>query len=409
MTTPIPEINARRLFQASCIALIVTAMTFAIRAGILSELSASFDLNDTQLGWINSMAFLGFPVATVMGGLLYNYLGPKKLMHIAFFGHVLGLILTIWSSGFWGLIISSFCIGFANGSVEAACNPLIADMYPKDQTTMLNRFHVWFPGGIVIGALLSQFMAGANLGWQSQIAVMLIPTALYGWMVFTQPFPKSENIETSTSTNIRSLFGPLYIFMLLCMTLTATSELATQQWVGRILSNSGASPMIILALGTGLMALGRQFAGPIVHRLHAVGVLLVSAIVTAIGLYMLSIATGGMVYVATIVFALGVCYFWPTMIGFTGEYMPKTGALGMSLMGGIGMFAVSIWNPIIGGWIDASRAEAVANGLTGEAVELAAGQSTLASMTMFPVLLIVAFGILFAIRGRLKKCDHTQA
>ena len=238
---------------------------------------------------------------------------------------------------------------------------------------------------------------------------MLIPTALYGWMVFTQPFPKSENIETSTSTNIRSLFGPLYIFMLLCMTLTATSELATQQWVGRILSNSGASPMIILALGTGLMALGRQFAGPIVHRLHAVGVLLVSAIVTAIGLYMLSIATGGMVYVATIVFALGVCYFWPTMIGFTGEYMPKTGALGMSLMGGIGMFAVSIWNPIIGGWIDASRAEAVANGLTGEAVELAAGQSTLASMTMFPVLLIVAFGILFAIRGRLKKCDHTQA
>jgi len=132
--------------------------------------------------------------------------------------------------------------------------------------------------------------------------------------------------------------------------------------------------MIILALGTGLMALGRQFAGPIVHRLHAVGVLLVSAIVTAIGLYMLSIATGGMVYVATIVFALGVCYFWPTMIGFTGEYMPKTGALGMSLMGGIGMFAVSIWNPIIGGWIDASRAEAVANGLTGEAVELARRQ-----------------------------------
>jgi MFS family permease len=400
--------NPSRLFLASCLALIVTAMTFAIRAGILTELSLSFALTDTQLGWINSMAFLGFPVAMMVGGLLYNYLGAKNLLYVAFVGHLAGLLLTIFAGGFWGLLISTFFIGFANGSVEAACNPLISDMYPKNQTTMLNRFHVWFPGGIVIGALISQFMTGASLGWQAQIAVMLIPTAAYGWLVFTQPFPKSENIETSTSTNIRSLFGPLYLFMILCMTLTATTELGTQQWVGRILSSSGAEPMIILALGTGLMAVGRQFAGVIVHRLHTVGVLLLSAVVAAIGLFMLSRATGGMVYVATIVFALGVCYFWPTMIGFTGEYLPKTGALGMSLMGGAGMFAVSIWNPIIGNWIDSARSAAVAEGLSGDAVELAAGQSTLAHMTLFPAVLIVAFALLFALRGRFQKGAHTE-
>lgn len=411
MSTPatsIPAASARRLFTASCLALIVTAMTFAIRAGILSELSVSFGLTDTQLGWINSMAFLGFPLAMMILGLLYNSLGAKKLMYVAFFGHVLGLVLTIFAGGFWSLLISTFLIGFANGAVEAACNPLIADMYPKNQTTMLNRFHVWFPGGIVIGALVSQFMTGAGLGWPLQIAVMLVPTAIYGYLVFTQPFPPSATLETSTTTNLRSLFHPLYLFMIFCMTLTATTELGTQQWVGRILSNSGASPMIILALGTGLMAVGRQFAGPMVHRLHAVGVLLVSSIVAAIGLYMLSIATGGMVYVATIVFALGVCYFWPTMIGFTGEYLPKTGALGMSLMGGAGMFAVSIWNPIIGNWIDEARVEATAAGLSPDAVELAAGQSTLAHMTMFPIVLVVAFAFLFVLRGKFQKGAHTQ-
>src|SRR5690606_24198045 len=152
------NVNPSKLFFAACLALIVTAMTFAIRAGILTELSQSFALTDTQLGWVNSMAFLGFPVAMMVGGLLYNYLGPRILMYVAFIGHVAGLVLTITAGGFWGLIISTFCIGFANGSVEAACNPLIADMYPKNQTTMLNRFHVWFPGGIVIGALVSQFM-----------------------------------------------------------------------------------------------------------------------------------------------------------------------------------------------------------------------------------------------------------
>src|SRR5690606_31706773 len=188
----------------------------------------------------------GFPLAMMVGGLLYNYLGARNLMYIAFVGHVLGLILTMTAGGFWGLIISTFCIGFANGAVEAACNPLIADMYPRNQTTMLNRFHVWFPGGIVIGALCSKFMTDAGLGWQWQIAIMLLPTSIYGWMVFTQEFPRSVHMETSTTTNIRSLASPLYLFMILCMTLTATTELATQQWVGRILNSSGASPMIIL-------------------------------------------------------------------------------------------------------------------------------------------------------------------
>jgi len=256
---------------------------------------------------------------------------------------------------------------------------------------------------------VSQFMTGAGMGWQSQIGIMLIPTALYGWLVFTQTFPKSENIETSTATNIKSLFTPLYLFMIFCMTLTATSELGTQQWVDRVLGQTGAHPMVLLALSTGLMAVARQFAGPMVHKLHAGGVLLVSAILTAIGLYMLSIATGGMVYLAIIVFALGVCYFWPTMIGFVSEYIPKTGALGMSLMGGAGMFAVSIWNPIIGGWIDSNREAAVTEGITDPAaIELAAGQATLTNMTMFPLVLIAAFGILFALRGRFEKGAHTH-
>ncbi len=403
------NVNASKLFTASCISLIVTAMTFAIRAGVLSELSVQFALTDLQLGWVNSMAFLGFPLAMMVGGLLYNYLGARNLMYIAFFGHLLGLILTITAGGFWGLIISTFLIGFANGSVEAACNPLIADMYPKNQTTMLNKFHVWFPGGIVIGALISYFMTNAGLSWQMQIATMLVPTVIYGWMIFTAEFPQSENIETSTSTNIKSLFAPLYLFMAFCMTLTATSELGTQQWVGRVLNETGAHPMVLLALSTGLMAVGRQFAGPMVHKLHASGVLLVSAILTTLGLYLLSTVTGGMIYVAIIVFAIGVCYFWPTMIGFISEYQPKTGALGMSLMGGAGMFAVSIWNPIIGGWIDDNRAGAIAAGLTDEsAIELAAGQATLSNMTMFPVVLIVAFGILFAMRGKYEKGAHTH-
>jgi MFS family permease len=388
-------INPNRLFSACCIALITTAMTFAIRAGILNELSASFNFTDTQLGWINSMAFLGFPVAMMVGGLLYNTVGARTLMYLAFVSHLLGLILTITATGFWGLLISTFFIGFANGSVEAAANPLIADIYHTNKTTKLNKFHMWFPGGIVIGALVSTLMTKLHLGWQAQIAVMLVPTAIYGFMIFGQKFPEPVNSEISTKNNIAALVSPLFLIIAFTMTITATTELGTQQWVQRILSASGAEPMLILAMVTGLMAVGRYFAGPVVHALNPAGVLLVSSVIAAIGIYLMSSASGAMVYVAAILFALGVMYFWPTMIGFVGEYLPKTGALGMSLVGGAGMFGVSMWNPVIGGWLDAAKADALAKGLSGEAAELAAGQAALANLALFPLVLIVIFAGLF--------------
>jgi MFS family permease len=399
-------INPQRLFVACCMALIVTAMTFAIRAGILTQLSLEFDFTNTQLGWINGTAFLGFPVAMMVGGLIYNWVGARTLLYLAFFCHLLGLALTISATGFWTLLLSSFLIGFANGSVEAACNPLIADIYHTRKTAMLNKFHVWFPGGIVIGSLVSALMTKLGLGWQMQIAVMIIPTVIYGVMIFGQPFPEMKNSETSTAVNIRALFSPLFLFMFFCMTVTAASEFGTQQWVERLFGASGAHPMLLLALVTGLMALGRFFAGPIVEALNPVGVLLMSAVVTTIGILLLSVASGNLIYIAAMVFALGVTYFWPTMIGFVSEYQPKTGALGMSLLGGAGMFAMSIWNPVIGGWLDKAKEEAAAAGVAPEAVEVVAGQATLQHLAFFPIFLIFAFGALFFFR---KKFEHLKS
>jgi MFS family permease len=395
-----------RIFAACCVSLIVTAMTFAIRAGILTELGTTFSLSDTELGWINSMAFFGFPVATIVGGLLYNAIGPKKMMYVAFFGHLLGLVLTITAGGFWGLLISTFCIGFANGTVEAACNPLIADIYHDNKTTMLNRFHVWFPGGIVIGSLLATAMGAMELGWQIQIASMLVPTAIYGWMIFGLQFPPMAHSEMSTAVNIRSLIAPLYIFMVFCMSLTAVTELGTQQWVERILGDSGAHPMLVLAMVTLLMAVGRQFAGPVIHRLHPPGVLLASSVVAAVGIYAMSVASGGMVYVAAILFALGVMYFWPTMLGFVGEYLPKTGALGMSLIGGVGMFATGMWQPVIGSWLDSARESALQAGVDAAAADLAAGRATLDNLALFPLTLIVLFALLIFVMKRQGIAPH---
>ena len=392
-----PTVNQSRLFNASCFALITTAFSFSIRAGILPQLATEFGLSAEQLGFINSMFFLGFPISMIIGGLVYHSVGPKRIMVVAFVTHTLGILLTIYSGGYTGLLISTLLIGFGNGCTEAACNPMIADTYSGSlMNKMLSRFHMWFPGGIVIGSLISKIMTDNGFTWQSQIWIIMIPTVIYAFLYFGQTFPQPKVAGvTSLAKNFGAMLTPLYLFMFGCMALTAITEFGPQQWVGLIMSNSGASPMLILALVTGLMAIGRFFAGPVVHRLDQTGVLLGSAVFATIGIYLFSTQTGAMAYVAAVFFAIGVCYFWPTMIGFIAQRVPLSGALGMSIIGGVGMFSTAIFQPIIGRWIDGERIEKAGTGLAGNALELAAGQATLAKMTTFPIILIVAFTVLF--------------
>jgi fucose permease len=389
--------NAQRLFYGSCLALTTTALSFSIRAGILSQLGEELSLSAQQLGFINSMWFLGFPISMVIGGLIYHKVGGKVIMQFAFLVHALGIILTIYAGSYGALLISTLLIGLGNGCTEAACNPMIADTYKGvKMSKMMNRFHMWFPGGIVIGSLVSKFMTDAGMSWQSQIWVIMIPTILYAYFFFGQKWPKAKVEGAATlSGNFSAMATPLFLFMFVCMALTAISEFGPQQWVGLILAKSGAQPMLILALVTGLMAVARYFGGEVVHQFNTTGVLLGSAILATIGVFLFSTQTGAMAYVAAIVYALGIAYFWPNMLGFIAEYIPKSGALGLSVIGAVGMFSSSIFQPIIGRWIDNDRAEVATQGFTGDELDLLAGQATLGTMVLFPLILIGLFTILY--------------
>ena len=403
------NVNKSALFNGSCFSLITTAFTFSIRAGILPQLAEAFGLSAEQLGFINSMWFLGFPISMIIGGLVYHTFGPKNIMMVAFVCHTIGILLTIFAGGYTTLLISTLLIGIGNGCTEAACNPMIADMYSGvKMQKMLSRFHMWFPGGILVGSLISFFMTRMGLGWEAQMWVTMVPTVAYAILFFGKTFPKSMEDANSLTANFRAMLSPVYIFLFFCMALTAISEFGPSQWVSIILGASGADPMLILALTFGVSAVGRYFAGPVVGTLGQTGVLLTGAILTAIGIYLFSIVTGPMAYIAAVIYALGICYFWPVMIGSVAHRVPRSSALGMSIVGGVGMFSTSIFQPFIGRWIDSAREANTAEGLTGNALELATGQDALLRMLIFPAILIVLFAIFFFWQKQSKTARESE-
>ncbi len=381
------------LFNASCTALVVTALTFATRAGMIEPWRTEFTLSASQIGWIVGTAFWGFTLAMLLIGPLVDLLGMKRVIYVAFIGHIAGILLTIIAGGFWSLFFSTLLIGVANGSVEAATNPLITAMYPDDKTRKLNKFHVWFPGGIVIGGLLVFGLEALGLGWRLQMAAMLFPTLAYGLMFLKADLPQTERVSAGYTYKdmLKACVSPLFIFMACCMMLTAATELGSNQWMTALLENvmkqEGIHSILLLVWISGIMALGRSMAGPIVHRLSPSGVLLASAIFSGIGLYLLSISGGLWSFGAAAVFAIGITYFWPTMLGFVNENIPKSGALGLAIMGGIGFLGGAIAQPLIGRIYDL-KFERLND-------SLAAGSASLQFVIILTTVLTLAFGFLY--------------
>lgn len=390
------KINRNLLFSASNVALVVTALTFATRGGFIAPWMEEFNLTATQVGWIVGTAFWGFTLAMVVLGPLVDLLGIGKVLTIAFISHILGLAMTIFANGFWTLFFSTMLIGIANGGVEAACNPLITALYPNDKTTKLNLFHMWFPAGIVFGGLMVYFFDRLGWEWRIQTIAMLLPTLSYGIMFLGHKFPQTERVTSGASYKdmLKATVSPLFLFMAFFMMFTAATEQGTMQWITVLLSHSfdmmfseGVSSILILVWISAVMALARLVAGPVVHKMSGIGVLLFSAVVSGIGLYLMSISSGIVLFASATVFAIGVAYFWPNMLGVVAEKVPASGALGLALMGGFGFLGGAIAQPTVGHIYDLQ--------LLKSGNELDAGAMTLQYVIVLTLILTVAFLYLF--------------
>lgn len=388
MSSPGAGKDAERghLFLASCIALTATGMTFAIRGDIMAALGKQFTLNDYQLGLIGGAAFYGFMLSILFGGALVDALGMKRILGLAFLAHVGGLLTTIFASSFAALFAGTLIVGIGNGLVEAACNPLIATAFADRKTQKLNAFHAWFPGGLIIGGLASYFLGQAGMSWQVKLSVILLPVIVYGLMFLGRTFPQTERVQAAISTGemYREAARPAFLLLAFCMLLTAATELGPNQWIPKVLTDTaGASGILLLVFINAVMFAGRSIAGPIVHRLSPVGLLAGSSVLSAVGLFLLSrAASPATAYLAATLFALGICYYWPTMLGLTSERFPRGGSLLLGIMGAVGNLSVALVLPYMGAINDAYKNTAT----PGEAF---------AKVAVLPVILAVIFAAIY--------------
>jgi MFS family permease len=213
---------------------------------------------------------------------------------------------------------------------------------------------------------------------------------------------------------LKACLHPFFLLMVACMFMTATTELGSTTWIPNILTSAGVPGILVLAWINGLMAVGRSTAGTFVHKLSPSGMLLVSSVLSCLGLYAMSHSSGVMLYAAATIFALGVCFFWPTMLGFVNERFPDTGAMGLAIMGGCGMLSVAIALPVLGKYFDKGIALRLPPGQTVASLSAApdptlwmriqadAGLHMLGKVAALPAILFFIFLVIYLARPKAK-------
>lgn len=429
--------NQKLVFWGCFVALITTSFAFISRAFLINDPTlwpAEFGLNQVQAQELFGAGIWPFAISIILFSLVIDKIGYRVAMIFSFVCYVGYAVLALkaygtvhpsgvtlegeqlvaaQASALKLLTAGSIILGLGNGTVEAFINPVVATIFNKEKTKWLNILHAGWPGGLVIGGIIT-IMLGAKAAddWRILVYIIAIPAVIYLVMLFKAKFPVNERVASGVTYRemlaefgavgaaiaaflvfkqlgmvfewsnaivwtlilvsvigygfyCRSLGRPMMILLCLIMLPLATTELGTDAAITGImeapLKAVGKHPLLVLIYTSALMMILRFFAGSIVHRINPIGLLIICATLAIAGLFALSTATGIVaIFAAATLYGVGKTFFWPTTLGVVAEQFPKGGAVTLNSIAGIGMLSVGILGgPLIGAMQEKSAQTAI--------------------------------------------------
>jgi hypothetical protein len=139
----------------------------------------------------------------------------------------------------------------------------------------------------------------------------------------------------------------LLFFLFVAHALVGAVELGTDGWIQNITGNLFTSEQgKALFLWTSAIMFGLRFCADFIEKklgMSPVALLFTCAVLAVVGLNLASgMESFAMALIALGIYAVGKTFFWPTMLAVASDRFPRTGAVAISIMGGIGMLSAGL-------------------------------------------------------------------
>jgi MFS family permease len=411
------------LFWASFTALGAAGVGFVLRVMVMGDWGAEYGITGTDVGAVFGLSLWPIAVTMILFSLIVDRVGYRTSMFLAGALQILSVVLTVIAKDVGMLKWACFFGGLGHGIIEACINPLCAAMYTTTKSKMLNILHASWPAGIVAGGAVFLAFGDSFSTWNQSFLLMLPPILAYV-AIFSviKAYPVDERVsanvsnremfkefgglgallavtfvvyeltnqilgyrEDTTSWIAQNLLGfsaicgaiggaafGAYIgsrgkvlFFILCLIMIplAATELGTDAWIKElmepVLGEKNAGWAIVASAS--IMMVLRFFAGVPLKYVSPPTLLLISSVFSMLGLFVLSGATGMVVFFAFGLYAVGQTFYWPTMLGFVSERFPKGGAMTLNTVSAMGLLTIGIFGaPFLGAIKTSYDAETVA-------------------------------------------------
>ncbi len=340
------------LILAAILAIFVYGIIAAMFGTNIPALAKQFSLSDSQAGFIFTAYALGLTIASISVGPLIDNKGKKT-------GLLLGLSLVaaalyaLANAGSYQMTVAfAVMLGIGGGIIVTGANALVSDINPAKRGSVMNGLNLFFGLGGMVTPLLASDLLGGDAVKVFYFAAALATITLAVHFMTKMPAPTGERGFKAGEMGAL-LSQPVLYLLAAFLFLYVACEVGVWNWLAKHLIAQGlpeATALRILSFGFALgILLGRVAVAPVLIKVPAATVTLVSAVLMAVTTYgMLQTNDPTSAGVAVFLAGLAMAPVFPTTLAMVGGAFPNRTATAMGIVITCGWLGLLVSSPIIG-------------------------------------------------------------
>ncbi len=329
---------------------------------VVGEIAAKYTLDNTAMGTIITMTFVGFAVSPILTGEATDRYGRRRVVLLAFIGMLAGFGLALCIDSPAGVGAGFFVSGLAFGVFEMTISSILTDMHPESANKVLNYSRLCYALGTISGPFIAMGLLSAFHDWIYVMVVdlVLLVVLLLVFLRISYPTPaypnRIEKQKGQPSVTVSLLKNRTLILLSLSVLMYSAVESGLTFYVSKYIGQMSHDMLLSTLTLSGFWvfaAVGRIIVARFNRELHLVIAIL--AVIAGIGLAICLITDALAVSIAAFgVMGLGCSAIYPTLLAAGKLRFPQFTATAFGIILSVGALGGILQPLVMGAVADAA-------------------------------------------------------